>query len=300
MAPKIQHLALHVTGPAGTALLGVEGAPDPLARRIDLAPDLWIGPLNKEVSTAVFETCRSKSLRADEVDVRCPRYAIVWDGCDSRDLDWDPRERVRVHVALSRLIRPTTFGFEFAARVEYREGVIYNVEPADVAFGRSAYPIEEPLRDWLSESDALELTRLASAFIGRRHPDRVQRALYAHEYTLWTMERLARWPLACTALESLVHTERSGSTRQFVTRSVALARIVGVTTFTSDDAERAYDLRSSLAHGRGVGDSTHSSDVMLFRDVELVLRLTLRRAIEDEVFEQHFASNDRVVALLGA
>lgn len=103
-----------------------------------------------------------------------------------------------------------------------------------------------------------------------------------------------RWTTIATALESLVHTDKQQSTKQFVHRVTALANRVGV-KLTQDDAKAAYDLRSTLAHGREFG-SGNDTTTALYRQMEAVLRLSVRTAIHDATFRAIFESDDKIRA----
>src|SRR6202030_3902018 len=102
-----------------------------------------------------------------------------------------------------------------------------------------------------------------------------------------------RWTLLSSAVEALVHTRRRESTAQFVDGLIQLASDVGAEAISSDDANRIYDLRSSLAHGQGLPQISKEED-RLYVLMQTVLRLTLKQAILDPAYAEKFRS-DRAV-----
>src|SRR5262245_22343261 len=104
-------------------------------------------------------------------------------------------------------------------------------------------------------------------------PHVFQRAFWNYAYAFWVQWIDIRWTVVATALESMVHTDRPKSTKQFVDRVTALANRVSV-GFSRSDAEQAYDLRSSLAHGQGLGTGNAATTALYCR-MEEVLRASV-------------------------
>jgi hypothetical protein len=122
---------------------------------------------------------------------------------------------------------------------------------------------------------------------------RLSRALWYNEYAARTYFADVRWTMIATALEALIHTDRRGSTAQFVSRTAKLANVLGIASFTEDNALRFYDRRSSLAHGQGVG-SLRPEDQLLYVLGEDLLRTVLARAILDSSFAATFEDEDNI------
>ena len=96
-----------------------------------------------------------------------------------------------------------------------------------------------------------------------------------------------------TALEALIHTDRRESTKQFITRTGKLAKSIGLVTFGEAAASRFYDLRSSLAHGQGVGN-LQPEDRALYVLGEDLLSMILKKAILEPQFAATFTDETSI------
>jgi hypothetical protein len=156
-------------------------------------------------------------------------------------------------------------------------------------------PIE---RDWLRDSDAARLKVILANLADSPLPHRVSRALWYHEYAVRTYYVEVRWTLVCTALEALVHTDKPGrgkpgSTKQFAVRVSQMADQLCLGGFGLPEAERAYDLRSRLAHGQTF-EELSSANLTLYETMETILRMAVLRATEDQSFASIFESDDAI------
>jgi hypothetical protein len=68
---------------------------------------------------------------------------------------------------------------------------------------------------------------------------------------------------------------------------------MGGCRFSEGDAENAYDFRSRLSHGQGLGDLT-AADRQIYQEMETILRHTLLRAIRDPQFAQLFGNDEGI------
>jgi hypothetical protein len=163
-----------------------------------------------------------------------------------------------------------------------------------------AYVADRAARDFLTDKDATVTGNLLVGFHenSATFPARLQRAFWNHEYAAGIEWLDIRWTVVATALESLVHTDRRSSTRQFVDRVAALADRVQV-RFSRGDAVQAYDLRSRLAHGGSLG-SVERTTTDLYCRMEEVLRASIRTAIQDSNLRAIFGNDDRIRAELRA
>lgn len=297
MTQKRLDVALHVVNHNSVAESLHEVAVT-FEKAVLVAPQLWLGRLEHRIAKAVFDTCRSRTYSGAGHDARVWRQAFVWEGAAWNDSEWDSAGRMREAIAISRLVSPTSIGFEFAAVIELRDGVVTEVSPADTALGRQGYPAEESISGSLSVDNAVELANLLHSLRSRHHPQRVSRALHMNELMNWTDDPCARWPLLCSALESFVHTRRLGSTKQFVNRTVQLARLTTDTALTAEEAAQVYELRSSIVHGQGFRGVALPSDGALYQRCERVLRGVVKRALQDADFERHFADSAAIEQFL--
>jgi hypothetical protein len=247
----------------------------------------------------VFTACRPRGQSFDPVPQFGQLYAL-WndDPADPSEFSWDPDQSLATAVALSRLIHPTSIGFEYSARVIFgSDNRIKQIIPGPVS-GLLAHAYVTPTapRNWLTDNDVSVLRSLLASFhvVSADLPPRVQRALWNHEYAFTVQWIEVRWTVVATALESLVHTDRRQSTKQFIDRVTALANRVGV-SFSPGDAGRAYDLRSSLAHGQGLGTGDDATTALYCR-MEEVLRASVRLAIQDAAFRDIFRIDDQIRA----
>jgi len=276
-------------------------APKPVRTWTQLYQGVQIGLQSKELWQAVLTACRPRGYFFDPVYQFGQLYAFWNDNpAHPSELNWDPDQSLATTVALSRLIHPTSTGFEYSARVIFGpDDGIKQIIPGPVSgLLAHAYVAPSAARNWLTENDVIALRSLLASFHASSSglPPRVQRALWNHEYAAAIQWIDVRWTVVATSLESLVHTDRHQSTKQFVDRVTALAQRVGV-IFSREDAQQAYDLRSTLAHGRafGTGDDTTTA---LYCRMEEVLRTSVRRAIQEPAFRDIFQSDDNVRAEL--
>lgn len=252
--------------------------------RFNLSDDLWVGKLDEGVVDAVFDACEPTG-RFLKKPVR--QYGQLYAFVRERppveppnEFEWDSDSLLQICVALSRLVHPTSISLRYAARIICADNEkVEEIVPGPVpGHGADAYVPTEGHRDWLIAGDLDALKLLVHHLPLSHFPPRVWRALWYHEYAARTWHLDVRWTLISTALEALVHTDRCNSTRQFTKRVPQVANELAGREFGEDDAEAAYDLRSSLSHGRGLPvPSNETQD--LYERMETVLRQALKRCI---------------------
>jgi len=154
--------------------------------------------------------------------------------------EWDTDQRLQTAVALSRLVRPTSISFRHAARIRYnKNGTVKSAFPAWLTGvdPDSWLAPKENYRDWLIKAEMEQLKALLNAPPLSGLPVRLSRALWYHEYASRTYYGEIRWITVCVALESMLHTSRGYSTRQFVERLPLMASGLGV-SLTPQEAEQ--------------------------------------------------------------
>jgi len=194
--------------------------------------------------------------------------------------DWDTDRRLQTPVALSRLVRPTSISFRYAARIQSNDnGTVRCAYPAWLTGvdPDSRLAPEKNYRDWLIEGEMKQLKALLNSTPLLSVPVRISRALWYHEYAARTYYGEIRWVMVCVALESMLHTSRGYSTRQFAERLSLMASSLGL-SITAQEAETAYDMRSRLSHGGATGKLS-TSEGQLYLKLEMVLRAALKEAI---------------------
>lgn len=274
----------------------------PLSVEVNLGQGVSIAPILPSVADYVFGLCSPHDLKTEPVEQFNALYAFIrGDDADESGLTWDRGEYIQTAIALSRLAHPTSIGFEDSARLflsadgkDVHEGIPGPIK----GFGAHAFVTDQPgnWRNWLAKDDALLTRRLMEAFYDSKaiRPPRVTRALWFHEYTARTYYLDLRWVLVVTGLEALISVDDHRSRQQFRTRTVGLASRCGI-PWTDEDAKVAYGLRSKLAHGQHVSNST-AEDHALYRRMETVLRTALREALLNPAFGSIFADDNQIRA----
>lgn len=271
--------------------------PPPAKQQTQLFPNIYLGRHTNELWEAVWKGCIPPGYNFEPTRWLVQRYAL-WNTSPARpsECNFDPNQRLATAVALSRLVHPTSIGFKYSARVTYKSNKIGMIVPGPVSGPLADAYVVPGSYDWLSDDDASVLSRLCVDFAqcSAELPPRLKRAFWNCEYAFALEWVDLRWGVVATALESLIHTDRYRSTRQFVDRVTELADRLSV-GFTGADAKRAYDLRSSVAHGQGF-QSLDDQTLALYSNMEAVLRCSIRRAIEDATFRDLFLSEDTIRA----
>ncbi len=270
--------------------------PDPLpthcTKEVAIANALLIGPVKARAE--IILACDPAGIKWKAPIRQYGSQYGIW--CDAPIMgsmnEFDADSRLRSCVQLSRLIHPTNIGFKFAGRLSYDgDGDILEFAPARLRGGAQVAYVADPTKNWLTDSHIEQLRSLIVAFDPSVLPKRVTQALFYHEYLHQLYYVDARWPMATTGVEALVHTDKYQSTAQFVQRALALQEELGVKLATETDLYDIYDLRSRFAHGKTVGELDGQQNV-LYTALEQILRTSIRRAIEDPQFAGIFADED--------
>lgn len=264
-----------------------------LDRQIVLATGLVVTPVGPDLRDALYLACDPPGIgRGLSIDLRGhPLYAFMrLDAPREQLYGWDPDNRLQMCLALSRLVRPTSVSFRYAARIIGRVGAErVMVRPGPVReFGAEAWT-SSPERDWLSMADFSELRTMLAAFDSQPFDprSRVGGAFWLFEYASRTRMVDMRVPLVSTALETLLGTGGDRTTRQFIQRLPQLAAKCNLPTISNAEARRMWGLRSGLVHGERRG-GLKTEDFERYTRMETVLRVTLKQALKDLVFRAQF------------
>jgi hypothetical protein len=265
----------------------------PVQNRVQAVSGLFIKRLDLELAKSIMDTCEPKTLGVmAPVRQFAHMYAYV------RELDpqtsvigWDEDHRLSRLVAISRLVHPTYVGLRYTARIS-EDSDSLRIVPAEVQ-GLSPDTFLSPnhKRDWLSQAEAkfaVELDAKTEPLTQPSFPRRVSRALWYYDYAQKAFYADLRWTLIATALEALIHTGKSGSTKHFTKRVPALAADVGAPSLTSDECTEAYDYRSRLSHGDGFLSDMPTADITLYDKLEETLRLAILKAFTEPQFASIF------------
>jgi hypothetical protein len=273
----------------------------PVERREQAIAGLFIERLDLELAKAIMDTCEPKT-----VGVMAPvrqfahMYGYVRELHPQTSLvRWDEDHRLSRLVAISRLIYPTSVGFRYAARVSQNDDSL-RIVPAEIhGLAPDTFLSPNHRRDWLSQAEAkfaVELDAQTEPLTQPAFPRRVSRALWYYDYALKTYYADLRWTLIATALEALIHTGKSGSTKHFIRRVPALAADVGAPSLTSDECEDAYDYRSRLSHGDGFLSDMPAADITLYDKLEETLRLAILKAFTEPSFATIFLDDSKIAS----
>lgn len=277
-----------------------------IRERMPLADDLWIGPLEEDLSDAVMDACEPAGKNFKPVRQFGSWYAIVREDAPSEQgtqLRWDPDGRIRLAIQMSRLVHPTSIAYEYAARIATENDHVTRIIPAHKrGCGQTAH-VARPGSDWLTKGHIPQIAALVDAYDHDALPVRVKSALFYYEYAAWSYYIDVRWPMLVTAAESLIHVEGekdpkeparyAGSTRVFVSRMLRIQEALAEHVLDEAELRDVYRERSGLAHGQDFsGLSPKNQD--LYCKMEKCMSAALRRAIQDGAFANTFVSDGTV------
>ena len=272
----------------------------PISERIDLSDRVWIGPLDGETAKLVIETCEPKVFGMPEPVIQFAQlYCFVRElPTDSNVYHWDDDNELSAIVGLSRLVHPTTVGFEYAARLAQGPDGVKEIFPGEMAgVSKQAFLSPNRIRNWLTTDEVIIMRELVP-ILRQMLPRRVHNALWHHEYAARTYYLDYRWTLVCTGLEALLHTDRFANTLQFTVRVPLLASEFGI-TISETEARDAYDLRSQLAHGASflataTMPAPTSVQLRLYDRLEDTLRAAVLRGMRDSSFGDIFRDDAEI------
>jgi hypothetical protein len=275
----------------------------------ELSSDIWIERLDKEFAICVQRACEPANHGQNNIVRDRHLYAFV-----RREPEDERRERrlpgtvVRDEgiiplftvMALSRLIRPTTIGNRYCAKIYPTPATDPIIQALTISGSNPDVTISDVSQDWLRVDDGPELRRLMPWVSPSKlmHP-RVHRAFWNHEDAMRTYFLDFRLPIVVAGLESLTTVEKCrGLTDRFVRRVAKLATEFAI-PLSATEIRKAYTLRSEVAHGRSFlydlsGILPQSEHRPLYDKLESLLRAIVRKCLLDESFGLHFA-DDRAV-----
>jgi len=267
--------------------------------RFQLSDEIWIETFDAEFAKRVMGACEPPNHLMANIMSDAHLYAFVRKIPETLPPPDTVMPAQHYHlpalftvIALSRLIRPTSTGDRYVARV-----FPYGDDPAiqavqvkgvcaDVFLGDSS-------ADWLTTEDGEELRQLMPwVSEDRKMHDRIHRAFWHHENAMRTYYLDTRWTLVMAGLEALLNVEDSNVRFQFKSRASRLATELGL-NLTPDEAHDAFTVRSKLSHGQsflfGVGAIlAPDKHRPLYDKLETLLRRAVKRCLTDARFADHF------------
>ena len=270
--------------------------------------DIWITQIDHTLCDALLDACEPRGENFKPVRQYGCAYALYRENALA-----DPHQQSRFDadgalykcVALSRLVHPTSVGFETAARIRQWPGGTREIIPAGRStLNASAYVIA-PNENWLVPDDLPLLRDLLDALHSAPLPRRLESALWHHETAARQYFIDLRWTLLTTSLEALVRIkdERlpsrrfAGSTQVFVDRLLAIGNMDGTLAVEEAELREMYAQRSLLTHGLAFGtlDEEHKA---VYRAQERLVRGILRKAFLDLSFRDIFGSDMSIATRL--
>jgi len=229
---------------------------------------------------------------------------------DSQSDNWDQDQTITRAIAFSRWVHDSSFGFEYAARIQRDESaVIAKICP--LRFGPQAF-CTDTAKTWVTPDEWTKVSKLLSnwsASFARGCP-RIERAIWYREHAAREYYVDVRWVQLVTAVESLVSTwddvlsvsQRNKGRRgkRFHTGAQNLARHCG-TNLSEKEAEEAWNRRSAFVHA---GDLPNPSNGMpgvidpLYLRLQFVLDQALQRVVLDDEYARNFESEETVTLWL--
>jgi hypothetical protein len=261
---------------------------------------LEIIPVNDSIAKIIFAACDPPGRNYDTViDLRSPLYAFVRSKAPQYPLyGWDTDGKLKLCLALSRLVHMTSASFEYAVRLigSIHDGQ-FQVVPGPVRGLGSLAWTSTPERDWLGRTELHDLRELVARFTENPFDakSRLSQALWHYEYTAWTYYVDTRLPFITSAIETLLSTDSNQSTRHVTKRLPLLAERVGAPSITNKEASRLWGLRSALVHGSKHG-GLKDDDFKLYTKVENVLRATLRKGVVTPAIRDIFSTATNIDA----
>src|SRR4030095_12011012 len=162
-------------------------SPGPIQTPTQLYQGIYIGLQSKNLWKEVYTACRPRGYSFDPTPQFGQLYAFCNDNpANPSEYNWDPDKGLATSVVLSRLIHPTSTGFEYSARVVLSlNSQIKQIIPGPVS-GLLAQAYTDPpvTRNWFTDNDVSALRILLASFYANsvNLPSRIQRALWNHEY----------------------------------------------------------------------------------------------------------------------
>jgi hypothetical protein len=290
---------------------GATERPERIRETHELGNGVWLGPIERELMKAVINACEPKGENFHPIINAHAHYGFYRHKpySDGDNLyGFDQTGELRRALRLSRLVRPTSTGQEYAARVVTTPGIPERmIVPARATgMGTKAYVIDTD-SDWMSDDHARALVPLVTAYDHASTPLRMKLALFHFEYSAWTYYIDLRWTLLTTAAEALTHIEGerdprnqsryAGSTQQFVSRMAGMRAIVPGLSYSDTDLRGMYRARSGVVHGQ---DYAHQDPEIrrLYALLESSMRSILRFLLLNPSAAAIFASDATVQAAL--
>lgn len=268
--------------------------------RFQLTSDVWIEKLEAGFAKRIQRACEPANLNLDETLWDRHLYAFVRRISPQEAPQYQGLNELFTMIALSRLIHPTSTGERYCAMIlPQATDDVMRIKAIQTAGVCPDVLLGDLSRDWLSPDDGVELQKLLPwvPTTKKMHP-RVHHAFWKHEQAMRTYYLDLRWTLIVSGFEALTVVDDTNVTKQFIRRVGKLAADFGI-LITDDELQRAYKLRSKLAHGQDFLFSLHAvlpSDKHrpLYDKLESLLRAVIKKSLLDGTYGNNFADKDAI------
>ena len=275
-----------------------------------LAPDVLLGPVEDALAERVADASTRRGENFNPNRIYGFPYAFIHDPAAiavDNALAFDPDARLFAAVAMSRLVQPTSAGFEYCARLRQLPDKSQQIIPVSLYHLNPAAFVIDPGDDWLAPADVPAIAALFAALQDTQvdKPNRVRAALWYHESGSRSYYFDVTWGLFTTGLESLIRIKdektpggkRVGSTQAFVHRLLMIGALDPSLGVSEADLRAMYGLRSAIVHGiMPAGADAQSKE--LLRKKQALLRGILRKALTTPDFAAIFSSDAALKAAL--
>ncbi len=276
---------------------GGRGAAYTVSRQIDLGHNVAITPISDVVVDYIVSFCEPHRLHTTPHRLGSSvRFAFVRHYAEERSPSFDHDERLLAALAVSRLVKPHSTGFELSARL-FLTGDPETIDEATTGpfKGPAAFAfVAAGLPDGISDRDAGEIAKLFDQYWTGRDalPERVTRSFWRLEYAARSEYLEIRFLFVVSAIEALLKTGRNRTTKQFVDRTLGLAARYPSVKWSDADAKRAYGLRSEMAHGHKV--TSEDPDLAMYIELEKLARFALIESITTPTFADVFREDEAI------
>jgi len=284
------------------------------APEVELGHDITITRLEQTEADRVMNACTPRGHNFYPYRQFGQGYTLSCeidpDSLGSHHYAWDPANKLRDVLAMTRLIVDAAYSTEYAARIIDHSDGHQQIVWVPEAAGKYVYRASND-RDWLTYQEARELKDLLAARWGLESQLglRLNRAMWNLEFaaTLAWLDVIV--PVYVITMESFASATTRGVRRQFVKRAPQIAQRAGCSDLDESICESLYGARSRWAHGEHIrlvpsaGSSSEGEvpspqqDIAReFRTLQNATRSVVRCAIENPDFRELVSTDEAVQA----
>lgn len=263
-----------------------------------VAQDLWVGRLAD--TRCIMDACEPRGLAFRPTRQFGDYYAVVRTNArNPSEPHWDPDQKIRRAIAVSRLVHPTVLGYDYAARLVFRDdGKLRRVVPFEHPLPAYGGRLERPC---LSPEEWQQVGKLMPELENakQRLSTRIVRAIWYHEKAALEYWLEVRWMLLAAGVEALVGDSagKGGLGQRFKDGLLKLAQCSDCQLTLGDASDTWHERRCQVTHGQdlppGSSQGGEANDELYWR-VERILGASLLKILADSTFSNHFRDDASV------